>query len=454
MAIRRSYSPPFQARAPQLGVDDFGRAVKSLVNVEVSRSNEITFAVESFGCDGKPVLSTLRGLDCETDGKLVMAGTKGGMPFKLGSDLPRGVGSAIRGTGGGLVQVTGGVAMLTREWVLYDNYGNHWSLDQGSTPVYLGETPPLANGDGITPATCEMDPHVRTHEIWGQYYDDGGTGEGSGGTPSFVVWGYGWRYGWTEDGTTTPVYPDPAVIWEFPDPTAWRVTQWIPDETTPPDGTGLCGVWPASNRRALVYWTPTGEDPHDFDALGGGIGTIVSAYPTVPDYPPTVPGPPYYAPTSGFYYWLNEATRPSVEQLSVGGTLGEAGLLVRIETNGTTRRYSMHDRFAGTRLSYTGTGPSSFTRSDGRHFWTPYKTEGWIAQNGVVTSSQVTLARYWSRAADTDEYGSALTYKGTTTVTLPSGAVHAWDAEPVWFRVGRVSRSFGNTRITPLLPRW
>jgi hypothetical protein len=174
----------------------------------------------------------------------------------------------------------------------------------------------------------------------------------------------------------------------------------------------------------------------------------------VPDYPPTVPGPPYYAPTSGFYYWLNEATRPSVEQLSVGGTLGEAGLLVRIETNGTTRRYSMHDRFAGTRLSYTGTGPSSFTRSDGRHFWTPYKTEGWIAQNGVVTSSQVTLARYWSRAADTDEYGSALTYKGTTTVTLPSGAVHAWDAEPVWFRVGRVSRSFGNTRITPLLPRW
>lgn len=455
--IRRSYSPPFQARAPQLGADDIGRAIKGLVNVEVSRSNEVQFAVESFGCDGKPVLSPMRGLGCETPGKLTIAGTKGGMPFRLNADLPRGVGSAIRGSGGGMVTVTGGAALRTSENVIFDNYGNYWSLDQGSTPVYLGETPPLASGgDGITPALCEMDPKVRPHEIWFQYYDDGGAGEGSGGSPSFVVWGIPWRYGWTADSGGSPVYSDPPVIWEYPNTAAWRVTQWIPDETTAPDGTGVCGVWPTSKRRALVYWSPTSEDPHDFDAVGGGIGTIVAAYPTTPDYPPTVPGPPYYAPTSGYYYWLNEVTRPAVEQISVGGITDEQGLLVRIETNGTaTRRYAMHDRYVGTRISYTGSGISSFTRADGRHFWTPKLTEGWYVQNGVISSSAVTLGRYHSRASDGDDYGTALTYKGSTTVTLPASPAHAWDAEPVWFRVGRVTRYLGgNPRVWPVLPKW
>jgi len=455
--IRRGYSPPYQAKAPQLGADDIGRTIKGLVNVEVSRTNEVTFAVESFGCDGKPILSPMRGLGCEVPGKLAIAGTKNGMPFRLNADLPRGIGSAIRGSGGGMVTVTGNVALATSENVLFDNYGNYWSLDQGSTPVYLGETPPLASGgDGITPAVCTMDPKIRLHEIWLQYFDDGGTGEGSG-VATNLIYGSPWRYGWTDDGGGSPVFPDAAVPWLYPDPAAWRVTQWIPDETTPPDGTGACGVWPASKRRALVYWTPYDEDPHDYDGYDGGRGTIVAAYPTVADYPdPPVPGPPHYEPNSGFYYWLNQWTRPAVEQMSVGGITDEYNLLVRIETNGTsTRRYALHNRFTGTRISTTGTGPASFTRADGRHFWTPKKDEGWYVQNGVVTSSAVKLGRYHSRVLSTDAYGTAMSYRGTTTVTLPSGAAHSWDAEPVWFRAGRVTRYLGgNARVWPLLPKW
>ncbi len=450
--IRRSYSPPFQARAPQLGVDDLGAAVKGLVSVEVNRTNEISFAVESFGCDGKPVLSMLRGLDCESPGKLVMAGTKGGMPFKLGSDLPRGAGSAIRGTGGGLVQVTGGVAMLTREWVLYDNYGNHWSLDQGTTPVYLGETPPLANGDGVTPATCDMDPKIRPYWKVRQWVNTGS----EGGPGDFLVRGYTYEIGWQDDAIGSPV-----VTYNWDDSFGntniqWRVYQWVPDETTPPDGTGASLLWPGCKQRAVAVWHPTyenddlgvgyyDESPHYYDGSSfPGVAEVVTEYPALPPYE----------------IIHNQFTRPLVEQISAGGITGESTLVICIEKTYISpspsiyTRMSLRSRTLGTLIANPSSYPAGFLRTDHRHFFTPKADEGWYAQNGVVSSGAVKIYRYHSRTSTANAYGTALSYRGSTTVTLPPSPVHAWDAEPVWFRVGRVTRSFGNTRLTPLLPRW
>lgn len=431
--IRRGYSPPFQARAPKLGADDIGRAVKGLVSVEVARTNEVSFAVESFGCDGKPVLSTLRGLSCEAPGKLAMAGTKNGMPFRLGGELPRGIGSAIRGAGGGLRTVAGGAAMLSTEWVLYDSVGNCWSLDQGATPVYLGATPTLATGDGVTPATCVQDPVIRPYELRHEYISGGGGGEG-GAYEAFYHWG---GAGWIEDSIGGAVIASPVAS-PYVDPASyWRVEQYIPDETTGPTH---AACWPTSKRIVEVEWYPENTDtPLDWLLeTDNSIDELMTQYGSSPPW----------------RYFANRFTRPLIEHVSIGGAVGEDVVLICVEKDGIglTSRIALRERGTGTLLAASGTYAA---RTDARHMFTPDKSEGFLLQTGAVIGDTVQMRRYHTRTSPANAFGSALSYQGVYDVTLPLGAAVPWTAEPVWFRVGQVSRTFGsNARLTPLLPRW
>lgn len=432
--IRRSYSPPYQARAPQPGPDDIGRSIKGLVSVELARTNEVTFAVESFGCDGKPVLSPMRGLACETDGRLTVAGTKGGMPFRLNADLPRGIGSAIRGAGGGMRAVTGGASLLSSEWVLYDSVGNHWSLDQGSTPVYLGATPPLANGDGVTPALCTMDPKIRPYELRWEYIS-------GAGDPIVYQAKYLWGgAGWIEDSIGGAVIAFPVAYPYSVPANYWRIEQWMPDEVAAPTGASQAAAWPASVRHVDCQWYPgTPGTPQDWDLVTqNSIDVVVSKY-----------------PTDAARVYMNRWTRPLLEHISTGGIVDEGEFIIAIERNLLSgllpSRIALRGRGTGALI---GTATYS-ARSDERHIFTPYKGEGWILQNGAIASNALTVRRYQSRSAPGASIGSGLRYDGQTIVTLPDGAAVPWTSEPVWLRVGKVTRRFGTTaRLTPLLPRW
>jgi len=430
--IRRGYSPPFQARAPQPGGEDAGRAIKGLVSVEVSRSNEMTFAVESFGCDGKPVLSPMRGLSCEADGRLVIAGTKNGMPFRLNGDLPRGVGSAIRGAGGGLVSVAAGAAMLSSEWVIYDNAGNCWSLDRGSSPVYLGTTPPLASGDGVTPALAVQAPEIRPYELRWERIALGGDG---GFEESVYSWG---GCGWIEDGDGAAVIASP-ITYPYTVPSSyWRVDQWVPDETTAPAGATHSPHWPTSVRHVEVEWYPARTDqPSDWAAVTDNSLDVLMA-----QYPGSAP----------WRYYANQWTRPLLEHISPGGTVAEDMLLMCIERNKMSSSVRIAIRNRG-----TGALVSSLTifdaRSDDREAFTPYKGEGWLRMPGTFSGTTAVVRHYRSRTTLSDPIGSGLALVGNVTITRPTAAA-AW-VEPVWFRVGQVRRVFGlSERLTPLLPRW
>lgn len=436
--IRRSYSPPFQARAPRPGADDLGRTVKGLVSVELARSTEISFALESFGCDGKPVLSLLRGLPCEATGKLTVAGTKNGMPFSLNSDLPRGLGSAIRGSGGTLRQIGSSAAFKTLEWVLYDNFGNHWSLDvlTGGKPTYLGETPPLAAGDGVTPAVCTQSPWIRPYELRWEYIGEGGDPVVI--QPMYLVAGAGW----ISDDSNSPVIVYPVDFPYSPPSEYYRIEQWIPDEVSPPPGGSFAAAWPGSKRHVDVEWYPARIDtPHDWDSqTENSVDVIVSKYPTEPPW----------------RIYMNRLTRPLIEHISTGGSAEEMGLVICVEKKVLSSPYPSRIVLRGRNTGELKGSPIAYTaRSDSRHMFTPYKGEGWILQTGAVTSSTVTLRKFQSRATSTDDFGSALTWMGNFNVTLPAGAAHSWDSEPVWLRVGQVSRYFGsNPFLWPRLPRW
>lgn len=431
--ITRSYSPPFQARAPKRGADDMGRVVKALVSVEVARSSEVSFAAESFGCDGKPVLSPLRGLACEVDGRLAVSGTKNGMPFRLGAELPRGLGSAIRGAGGGMVRVTGGAAMLSTEWVLYDSVGNHWSLDQGTTPVYLGATPPLANGDGVTPATCVQDPKIRPYELRWEYVSPGGEGPDE----AFYHWA---GAGWIEDASGGPVIASPIAYPYVVPSSYWRVEQYIPDETAYPAGAVHAACWPTSRRIVEVLWYPERVDTpltwaSDTD---NSIDVLMTQYGSSPPW----------------RYFANRGTRPLIEHVSIGANVGEDLVLACVEKNGISlsSRIALRDRGTGTLLASSGTYAA---RTDARHMFTPDKSEGFLLQTGDVIGDTVQMRRYHTRTSPSANYGTALSYQGVYNVTLPAAAAVPWPSEPVWFRVGQVSRTFGsNARLTPRLPRW
>lgn len=439
MAIRRSYSPPFLAPSPQPGADDMGRAVKGLVSVEVNRSNEISFAVESFGCDGKPVLSLLRDLPCDSTGDLVVAGTKNGMPFKLGSELPRSLGSAIRGAGGTLRRVDAGAGLRTREWVIYDNFGNHWSLDVliSGRPTYLGETPREINSNDSTPALCTQAPRIRPYELRWEYANPAG----EGGDPQVqYYWG---GAGWSEDVFgASPVLASPVAYPYVTPASYYRVEQWIPDETTAPAGGELAGAWPTSKRRVTCQWYPGAVDePHDYDAeTGNSCDVIVSKYPA----------------TAPWKVEMNEWTRPSLEHISTGGRAEEAEFVICVERNLLTppysRRIALRGRNTGTLLATTGTG----VPADDRAMFTPMVGEGWLRQTGIITGGDsVQVLWFKSRASTVAAWGSSLTYAGQRNMVLPSDAAHPWTSEPVWFRVGRVHRTLGSPDVVaPLLPRW
>lgn len=439
MAIRRSYSPPFLAPSPQPGADDMGRAVKGLVSVEVDRSNEISFAVESFGCDGKPVLSLLRDLPCDSTGDLVVAGTKNGMPFKLGSELPRGLGSAIRGAGGALQRVDAGASLRTREWVLYDNVGNHWSLDvlDGGKPTYLGETPVELNSNETTPALCTQDPRIRPYELRWEYANPAG----EGGAPQIeYYWG---GAGWTEDVYgNSPVIASP-ISYPYSIPSSYyRIEQWMPDETTPPAGGQFAGAWPDSKRRVTCEWYPgTPTAPHDFDAVPGNSCDVI-----VSKYPPTAP----------WKVEMNQWTRPLLEHISTGGRAEESGFVICVERNLLTppysRRIALRGRSTGSLLATSGVG----VPTDDRSFFTPMAGEGWLRQTGaIIDGDTVQVLWFKSRASTANAWGSSLTYAGQRNLTLPADAAHSWTSEPVWFRVGRVHRRLGAPDVVvPLLPRW
>lgn len=438
MPIVRRYSPPFQAAAPRPGADNVGAAVKGLISVEVARTNEISFAVESFGCDGKPVLSMLRGLPCESTGNLVVAGTKNGMPFKLNGDLPRTLGSAIRGAGGSLRTVAAGTSLRTTEWVIYDNVGNCWSLDEltGGKPTYIGETPPEIGGDGVTPTLCVQAPGIRPYEKRWEYVNP--SGEGGDPQAQYYWAGAGWQ-----DDAGSPVIAWP-IAYPYADPSEYRVIeQWVPDETTPPTGGELAAGWPGMVRRVDVEWYPgAAGQPHDWDAeTDNSCDEIVSKYPAVPPW--TV--------------HMNRWTRPLIEHISTGGITGEMPFIVAIEHElvpGTGYRLAMRRKNTGELINSLAFGP--LVTTDPRTGLTPYKGEGWIRQGGGYTGTPktATVYRINSRASSTDNYGTALTYLGVLNITLPADAAYDW-AEPVWFRVGRIIRALGSTpRIAPLLPRW
>jgi len=439
MPITRRYSPPFQAPAPKPGADDMGRAIKGLVSVEIQRTSEVSFAVESFGCDGKPVLSFLRGLPCETSGTLAVAGTKNGMPFKLGAELPRGLGSAIRGSGGSLRQVSSSTAMRSAEWVIYDNFGNYWSLDEltGFAPTYRGETPPEVGGDGTTPALCTQDPWIRPYELRTEYI--GGTGD----PVVYQVW-YRWGgAGWIEDDSASPVVTYPvAEPYELPDNYS-IIDQWIPDETTPPAGGEMAGGWPGMKRHVDIGWSLTHPTPpHDWDSYTeNSVDVIVSKYPA----------------SAPWRVYMNRTERPLIEHISTGGAASEMGLIIAVEKKLwpglTTSAIVLRGRNSGTLIGTLGI--SSIARSDARHMFTPWRDEGWVFQTGAVVGDVVTLKKYWSRTSTANNFGTALSFKGNVAITLPSGAAHPWTSEPVWFRVGRVRKLYGTAaRLTPLLPRW
>ena len=438
MPIRRRYSPPFQTAAPQLGADDMGRTVKGLVSVELARSSEISFAVESFGCDGKPVLSLMHDLPCEADGKLVMAGTKNGMPFKLNADLPRSIGSAIRGSGGAMRTVSAGGAFRTTEWVLYDNFGNAWTLD-GGTATYRGETPLEANGDG-TPAICTQAPRCRPYEKRWEYI------ELAGDPPANQV---KYRFagcGWIFDPDPSPVIAYP-VAYPYALPSDYyRVEQWIPDETTPPAGGDKAGAWPTSLRHVEVEWYPGRTDlPFDWRAdTTNSIDVIVAKY---------------LDDDSGNWWskvYMNRWHRPLLEHISVGGVAGEDIFLVCVEKD--LIHYPFNSRIAlrrGQSGALLGTIAGVTLPEAGRVFFTPDTAEGWFMQTGEVTGDTVTLRRLRSRAASTDPFGSALTELASVTVTLPADAAHAWETEPVFFRVGKITTLLGRTPyLIPRLPLW
>lgn len=434
MAIVRRYSPPFQSPAPRPGADDIGRAVKGLVSVELQRTSEISFAVESFGCDGKKVLSLLRDLPCETTGRLVVAGTKNGMPFSLNSDLPRGLDSAIRGSGGTMRTVASGAAFRTTETVLYDNFGNYWALS-GETAIYRGETPPLYSGDGVTPALCVQVPRIRPYELRWEYIQSGGDPEVN--QAAYLRAGCGWQ----GDSDPSPLIAFPVAYPYVPPSNYWRIEQWIPDETTPPTGGEYAAAWPTSKRRVEVEWYPGRSDtPHDWDAVTeNSIDVIVSKY---------LADPPWRV-------LMNWSTRPLLEHISTGGLNDEIGLIICVEkdlvNSPFNSRIAMRGRSTGT------LAPGYETVSlpvSGRVMFTPDVTEGWLMQTGVVTAEACSLRRFRSRATSTDPYGSALTELDALTVTLPAAHAHDW-TEPVWFRVGRVTQYFGtNPLLTPRLPLW
>ena len=433
--IRRGYTPPFQTPAPKLGADDMGRTVKGLVNVEIERTNEVSFAVESFGCDGKPVLSMLRDLPCEATGKLVVAGTKNGMPFKLNSDLPRGIGSAIRGSGGAMRTLSAGAAYRTSEWVLYDNFGNYWSLDEltGGKPTYRGATPPLAAGDGLTPALCVQAPGIRPYELRWEYVLTGGDPEVN--QPAYYPAGAGWQ---PDDGS--PVIVSTVAYPYAPPAHYWRIEQWIPDETTPPTGAEFSGAWPTSKRRVDCLWYPARTDvPHDWDSVTeNSIDVIVSKYPT----------------EAPWLVHMNQWTRPLLEHISTGATADEMPFVICVEKDIAAAPHSSRVALRG---KNTGEllGSLAFTaRSDGRHMLTPDRSEGWFLQTGVISTDTVQLRRLRSRATSGDDFGSSLSAVASLYVTLPAASAVSW-SEPVWFRVGKAEKFFGaSPRLTPRLPRW
>lgn len=431
--ISRRYSPPFQAASPKPGMDSAGREIKGLVSVEVARSNEISFALESFGCDGKPVLSLLRDLPCETTGRLTVAGTKNGMPFALNSDLPRGLGSAIRGSGGTLRQVTSGAVFRTTEWVLYDSVGNYWSLDEltGGAPTYRGETP-----DGTL---CVQAPRIRPYELRWELPVSGGDPEVT--QIEYRPAGCGWIY----EASASPVIAYPVGTPPYDTPADyWRIGQWIPDETTPPPGGSTAGAWPSSHRHVECEWYPPLTDsPSDWSAVAeNSIDVIVSKY---------------YDDAYGTWskrVYLNRWTRPLVEHISVGGVAGEDIFLICHEVDMLN---SPHPTRVALRRGQSGELIDSVSESTytSRVMFTPDKTEGWLMQTGDIDGTSVTLRRFRSRETSTDNYGTALVERSPIVVTIPASPAHDWPAEPVWFRAGRLITVAGSpARVAPLLPRW
>lgn len=441
MPITRRYSPPFQASGPRPGAQDAGATIKGLISVEVARTNEVSFAVESFGCDGKPVLSMLRGLPCETSGDLVVAGTKNGMPFKLNGDLPRTLGSAIRGAGGALRTVTGGTSLRTMEWVLYDSVGNCWSLDDltGGNPTYLGETPALAGE--AEPAVCEQAPFIRPYELRWEYINAGGD------PPSRNVRFYPAGAGWIKDSDPSPVIAWP-VAYPYAAPTNYfRIEQWIPDETEAPPGGAYAGAWPGSKWMGECTWYP--GSPTSPNALRSDTENSIDV--VVSKYAGLDPGDPY-----GTTVWMNRWTRPLLEHISVGGTAAEALLLICVEKDlrhsPYLSRVSLYRRSTGALLATSANFAPAVV---GRDMFTPDVPEGWLYQTAAVTDDTITIRRFRSRASSTDAYGSALTEAASIDVTIPATAAHPWGADPVWFRVGRIIRYLSTTpRLAPLLPRW
>lgn len=440
--IRRSYSPPFQAASPQPGMGDAGRAVKGLVTTEIARSTEISFALESFGCDGKPVLSLLRDLPCETTGKLTVAGTKNGMPFALNSDLPRGLGSAIRGAGGGLRQVSSTRSFRAAEWVLYDSVGNYWSLDEltGGAPTYRGETPRELNSNVTAPALCVQNPRIRPYEKRWEL-------ETEGGDPPAKAIEYRWAgCGWIHDPSSSPVIAYPVAFPYAVPSDYWRIEQWIPDETTPPPGGATAGAWPSSHRHVECEWYPARTDtPFDWrDEPENSIDVIVSKY---------------LNPDSGVWWsnvYMNRWTRPLLEHISVGAIPGEDIFLICVEKDLVHFPFGMR---VALRRSYggelLGSAVISALPEVGRVMFTPNKGEGWLMQTGAISGATVTLRQFRSRATTTADFGSALSECDPVFVTLPDEPAHPWTADPVWFRVGRVTRILGGTpTLSPRLPLW
>lgn len=437
MPIRRGYTPPFQTAAPKLGADDMGRTVKGLVNVEIQRTNEISFAVESFGCDGKPVLSMLRDLPCEATGKLVVAGTKNGMPFKLNSDLPRGIGSAIRGSGGAMRTVSSGAAYRISEWVIYDNVGNYWSLDEltGGEPTYRGETPIELDANETTPAVCTQRPRIRPYEKRWEYPECGGDPEVC--QPAYLKAGCGWQ-----EDTGSPIIAFPVAGPPYVAPSSYHlIQQWVPDETTPPPGASGAAAWPDTKRRLDVEWYPAlSDEPHDWDAVTeNSMDIIVSKYPVLPPWRVS----------------MNQFTRPLVEHISTGGLNDELHWIICVERNMIAAPYQQRIALRGRSTTTLVSGAVDVTLAvSGLVMFTPDVSEGWLMETGAISGSSTILRRFRSRASSADPYGSALTELDSLTVTLPEAHAHDW-TEPVWFRVGKVTRLLGTTpTVTPRLPLW
>ena len=75
-------------------------------------------------------------------------------------------------------------------------------------------------------------------------------------------------------------------------------------------------------------------------------------------------------------------------------------------------------------------------------------------QTGDIVGTDATLRRFRSRATSTDAWGSSLTELDPVVVTLPAEPAHGW-TDPVFFRVGKVTRYLGTTPyLTPRLPLW